>query len=103
MSAVAGVGGFLERLASRGVTVNVGSLAPLNQLRVDVVGTARRPARPEELEEMRRRLDQPRLYPEGVDAVVVNGVVTVRGGALTAKRAGRPLLGPGAVPARSPS
>jgi N-acyl-D-amino-acid deacylase len=52
-----GVSGFLERLASRGVTVNVGSLAPLNQLRVDVIGTAQRAARPEELEEMRRRLD----------------------------------------------
>lgn len=53
-----GVGGFLERLASRGITVNVGSLAPLNQLRVDVIGTAQRQASPEELEEMRRRLDQ---------------------------------------------
>ena len=52
-----GVGGFLSRLASRGITVNVGSLAPLNQLRVDVIGTTRRAARPEELEEMRRRLD----------------------------------------------
>ena len=52
-----GVGGFLDRLASRGVTVNVGSLAPLNQLRVDVIGMARRDARPEELDEMRRRLD----------------------------------------------
>lgn len=53
-----GVGGFLDRLASRGITVNVGSLAPLNQLRVDVIGTAQRAARPQELEEMRRRLDQ---------------------------------------------
>jgi N-acyl-D-amino-acid deacylase len=53
-----GVDGFLHRLASRGITVNVGSLAPLNQLRVDVIGTAQRAARPEELEEMRRRLDQ---------------------------------------------
>jgi N-acyl-D-aspartate/D-glutamate deacylase len=53
-----GVGGFLDRLASRGITVNVGSLAPLNQLRVDVVGTTDRAARPEELEEMRRRLDK---------------------------------------------
>ena len=52
-----GVGGFLARLASRGITVNVGSLAPLNQLRVDVIGTTQRAARPEELEEMRRRLD----------------------------------------------
>ena len=52
-----GVDGFLHRLASRGITVNVGSLAPLNQLRVDVIGTSQRPARPEELEEMRRRLD----------------------------------------------
>ena len=40
-----------------GITVNVGSLAPLNQLRVDVIGTTQRAARPEELEEMRRRLD----------------------------------------------
>ena len=53
-----GVDGFLDRLASRGITVNVGSLAPLNQLRVDVVGTTQRAARPEELEEMRRRLDK---------------------------------------------
>ena len=53
-----GFGGFLARLASRGITVNVGSLAPLNQLRVDVVGTTDRAARPEELEEMRRRLDK---------------------------------------------
>lgn len=52
-----GFNGFLERLASRGITVNVGSLAPLNQLRVDVIGPAQREARPEELEEMRRRLD----------------------------------------------
>ena len=52
-----GVGGFLERLSSRGITVNVGTLAPLNQLRVDVIGTTQRAARPAELEEMRRRLD----------------------------------------------
>lgn len=52
-----GVDGFLKRLAGRGITVNVGTLAPLNQLRVDVIGTAQRAARPEELEEMRRRLD----------------------------------------------
>lgn len=54
----AGVSGFLDRLASRGITVNVGSLAPLNQLRVDVIGMAQRAARPEELEAMRRRLDE---------------------------------------------
>lgn len=52
-----GVSGFLDRLSSRGISVNVGSLAPLNQIRADVIGMARRPARPEELEEMRRRLD----------------------------------------------
>ncbi len=52
-----GVSGFLGRLASRGITVNVGSLAPLNQLRVDTMGMARRPATPDELEAMRRRLD----------------------------------------------
>ncbi len=52
-----GVDGFLDRLASRGITVNVGTLAPLNQLRVDVVGTAQRAVRPEELDQMRQRLD----------------------------------------------
>ncbi len=52
-----GPAGFLRRLTERGTTVNVGSLAPLNQLRADVIGMARRPARPEELEMMRRRLD----------------------------------------------
>ena len=41
--------------------------------------------------------DRPRQYPEGVEAVVVNGVVTVRNGLLTGKRAGQPLLGPGVV------
>ncbi len=53
-----GVSGYLDRLTSRGVTVNVGSLAPLNQLRVDVIGMARRAPRPEELAEMQRRLDE---------------------------------------------
>ncbi len=52
-----GVSGFLDRLAARGITVNVGTLAPLNQLRVDVIGMAQRAASPDELEEMRRRLD----------------------------------------------
>lgn len=52
-----GFDGFLRKLASRGVTVNIGSLAPLNQLRVDVIGMAQRPAHPEELEMMRSRLD----------------------------------------------
>jgi N-acyl-D-amino-acid deacylase len=52
-----GVDGFLRCLASRGITVNVGSLAPLNQLRVDVIGTTQRAARPAELEQMRQRLD----------------------------------------------
>lgn len=52
-----GVDGFLRTLASRGITVNVGSLAPLNQLRVDVIGMAQRAAHPEELEMMRTRLD----------------------------------------------
>lgn len=52
-----GFDGFLRRLATRGITVNIGSLAPLNQLRVDVVGMAQRAAHPEELEMMRQRLD----------------------------------------------
>jgi N-acyl-D-amino-acid deacylase len=47
--------------------------------------------------------DRPRQYPVGVTAVVVNGVVTVKDGALTGRRAGRALLGPGVVPARDPS
>jgi N-acyl-D-aspartate/D-glutamate deacylase len=38
-----------------------------------------------------------------VHAVVVNGVVTVRDGVLTGKRAGRPLLGPGVVASRETS
>jgi len=41
--------------------------------------------------------EQPRQYPEGVDVVIVNGVVTVQGGALTGRRAGKPLLGPGVI------
>lgn len=53
-----GFGGFLDRLASRGISVNVGSLAPLNQLRADVVGMAQREATPAELETMRVRLDE---------------------------------------------
>ena len=51
----------------------------------------------------RATFDQPRQYPEGVHAVVVNGVLTVRDGALTGKRAGRPLLGPGVVTTRGTS
>ena len=52
-----GFDGFLRMLAARGITVNIGSLAPLNQLRVDVVGMAQRAARTEELELMRSRLE----------------------------------------------
>ncbi|MGI8672503.1 MAG: N-acyl-D-amino-acid deacylase family protein, partial [Luteitalea sp.] len=53
-----GVAGFLHKLASRGIAVNVGSLAPLNQLRVDVVGMAQRAATAEEIALMRGRLDE---------------------------------------------
>ena len=53
-----GVDGFLERLAARGITVNVGTLAPLNQLRADVVGMADRPATADEMAEMQARLDR---------------------------------------------
>lgn len=52
-----GFSGYLELLASRGTTVNVGSLAPLNQLRADTMGLARRAATPAEQAEMSRRLD----------------------------------------------
>lgn len=53
-----GVDGFLNRLASRGITINVGTLAPLNQLRADVVGMADRPATPDEMAEMQQRLER---------------------------------------------
>jgi N-acyl-D-amino-acid deacylase len=39
----------------------------------------------------------PRQYPTGIDTVVVNGVVTVRGGEMTGKLGGRPLRGRGAL------
>jgi N-acyl-D-amino-acid deacylase len=38
----------------------------------------------------------PRQYPTGIDTVVVNGAVTVRGGEMTGKLGGRPLRGRGA-------
>lgn len=53
-----GFAGFLRKLATRGITVNIGSLAPLNQLRADVVGMAQRAAHPEELQMMQQRLDR---------------------------------------------
>jgi N-acyl-D-amino-acid deacylase len=46
----------------------------------------------------RATFDRPRQYPEGVDLVIVNGVVTVRNGTLTGQRGGRALLGPGVAP-----
>jgi N-acyl-D-aspartate/D-glutamate deacylase len=39
---------------------------------------------------------EPRRYPTGIDTVVVNGVVTVRGGEMTGELGGRPLPGRGA-------
>jgi len=38
----------------------------------------------------------PKQYPTGIDTVVVNGVVTVRGGEMTGELGGRPLRGRGA-------
>jgi N-acyl-D-amino-acid deacylase len=38
----------------------------------------------------------PRRYPTGIDTVVVNGVVTVRGGEMTGELGGRPIRGRGA-------
>jgi N-acyl-D-amino-acid deacylase len=40
---------------------------------------------------------EPRQYPTGIDTVVVNGVVTVRGGEMTGELGGRPLRGRGAT------
>jgi N-acyl-D-amino-acid deacylase len=37
--------------------------------------------------------DDPHQYPEGIDTVVVNGVVTVREGQMTGALAGRPVRG----------
>ena len=37
--------------------------------------------------------DDPHQYPEGIDTVVVNGVVTVREGRMTGALAGRPVRG----------
>jgi N-acyl-D-aspartate/D-glutamate deacylase len=45
----------------------------------------------------RATFDHPRQYPVGIDAVVVNGVVTLRQGAPTGARAGRALRGPAAT------
>ncbi len=42
----------------------------------------------------RATFDHPRQYPVGIDAVIVNGVVTLRRGTPTGARAGRPLRGP---------
>ncbi|MGW8264882.1 MAG: N-acyl-D-amino-acid deacylase family protein [Longimicrobiales bacterium] len=39
--------------------------------------------------------EDPHQYPEGIDLVVVNGVITVREGAMTGELAGRPVRGKG--------
>ncbi len=39
--------------------------------------------------------NDPHQYPEGIQYVLVNGVITVKGGELTNTFAGRPLYGPG--------
>ena len=39
--------------------------------------------------------DDPHQYPEGIDLVVVNGVITVREGGMTGELAGRPVRGRG--------
>jgi N-acyl-D-aspartate/D-glutamate deacylase len=40
----------------------------------------------------RATFEEPNVYSEGVDTVVVNGVVTLAGGRMTGERGGRPLL-----------
>jgi N-acyl-D-amino-acid deacylase len=45
---------------------------------------------PERIED-RATYDEPDRHPAGIDHVVVNGLVAVRDGALTAERAGRLL------------
>jgi dihydroorotase/N-acyl-D-amino-acid deacylase len=43
----------------------------------------------------RATFEEPNLYPDGVEYVVVNGRLEVDGGQRTAANAGRPLRGPG--------
>jgi N-acyl-D-aspartate/D-glutamate deacylase len=49
----------------------------------------------------RATYDDPKLFPAGIDYVLVNGVVTIDKGAHTGARAGKVLHGPGAT-SRSP-
>jgi len=39
--------------------------------------------------------EDPHQYPEGISLVVVNGVITVRDGAMTGEMGGRPVRGKG--------
>ena len=39
--------------------------------------------------------DEPHQYPEGINYVIINGVVTVVDGEFTKNRAGRVIYGPG--------
>ncbi len=48
-------------------------------------------------EELRDRAtyEQPTVYPDGVETVIVNGVVVIDGGRHTGARPGKVLYGPG--------
>jgi dihydroorotase/N-acyl-D-amino-acid deacylase len=46
----------------------------------------------------RATFEEPNVYSEGVDAVIVNGAVALEGGRVTAERSGRPLLRGGPAP-----
>ena len=50
--------GYFERLEEAAPAINVASLAPNGQIRLSVVGLADRPARPDELAQMRYLLDE---------------------------------------------
>ncbi len=50
--------GYFERLEEAAPAINVASLAPNGQIRLSVVGLADRPARPDELKQMRYLLDE---------------------------------------------
>jgi len=50
--------GYFERLEEAAPAINVASLAPNGQIRLSVVGLADRPARPDELQQMRYLLDE---------------------------------------------
>lgn len=89
--------GYLKVLESRGTSINVGSFAPVNQLRRDVIGIENRPATEDEMRRMEETLDRAMaggafglssalIYPPGsfatTDEIVRLATVAARHGGL---------------------